>query len=118
MQTQIQRGPIDINVALISCTLFICIETWQGHSIKAVELYKQGLKMLGNIIHHSCRTKTHPDATILDPIIAIYIRLSTIAYITAGVLFELSATASESLCVCASLPAARISLTRLVAETS
>ena len=49
---QITRGMIDINVALISCTLLICIEILQSNSTGAVESYKQGVKILENILRH------------------------------------------------------------------
>lgn len=118
VQMQIQRGTIDINVALISCTLFICIETLLGHSIEAVELYKQGTRMLENIMNQSCYKRSQPEATLLEQIIAIYIRLGTVAYITAGVPFKLPVPTSDDLGTCTSLPTARNSLIRLVAETS
>lgn len=80
-QTQIQRGTIDIHVALISCTLFIRIETLQGHTTEATQLYQQGVKML-DIILSSQPEKGSTYSVFLEQIIAIYDRLRTVSYIT------------------------------------
>lgn len=64
----------------------MCIKTLLGDNIEVVELYKQGVNMLEDIIRHSRYTEIYPEAARLEQIIAIYIRLGTIAYIAAGVL--------------------------------
>lgn len=46
VSSQIQRGSADPYVALISCALFICVETIQGHMEQALELYRQGITLI------------------------------------------------------------------------
>jgi hypothetical protein len=44
--SQIQRDSADPYIALISCALFICVETIQGHMEQALELYRQGITLI------------------------------------------------------------------------
>lgn len=46
MRRQLDRGCVDINIALISCVLFICIETLQGRVEEALRLYEQGVSLI------------------------------------------------------------------------
>jgi hypothetical protein len=117
IQTQIKRGTIGIHVALISCTLFICIETLQGRTKEATQLYSQGVKMLENILSRSQPETGSAFSILLEQIIAIYIRLGTVACITVGVLFELPVPTSDQSSRHFTLNTARYTLIRLVAES-
>ncbi|KAJ5983273.1 transcriptional regulator family: Fungal Specific TF [Penicillium waksmanii] len=46
LQQRIEQGSADLNVSLISCILFIAIELLQGNRRAAVNLYKQGVRMV------------------------------------------------------------------------
>ncbi|KAJ5607964.1 hypothetical protein N7537_004583 [Penicillium hordei] len=46
VSSQIQRDSADPYIALISCALFICVETIQGHMEQALELYRQGITLI------------------------------------------------------------------------
>ncbi|KAJ5818306.1 hypothetical protein N7474_003897 [Penicillium riverlandense] len=49
LQWQIERGVVDVTVALASCILFICIEILQGNVREALALYKRGLQLARSI---------------------------------------------------------------------
>ena len=49
VHSQIQHGRTDPYIALISCALFICVETIQGRMEEALELYRQGVSLILNL---------------------------------------------------------------------
>lgn len=49
VHSQIQHGRTDPYIALISCALFICIETIQGRMEEALELYRRGVSLILNL---------------------------------------------------------------------
>ncbi|KAJ5215697.1 uncharacterized protein N7498_002104 [Penicillium cinerascens] len=49
VHSQIQHGRTDPYIVLISCALFICVETIQGRMEEALELYRQGVSLILNL---------------------------------------------------------------------
>lgn len=86
MRRQLDRGCVDINIALISCVLFICIETLQGRVEEALRLYEQGVSLIIELRAGGTRLGSRLDSGLLDDtIIPIFLRLGTIALSISGV---------------------------------
>ncbi|KAL3488831.1 hypothetical protein BJX62DRAFT_253011 [Aspergillus germanicus] len=88
--TLIERGAVDAQVALVSCVLFVCIETLQGHVEEALHLYQQGVRL---ILDFRKRGSADSAALLESTIMPLFIRLGTVALTISGVpvsdLFEL-----------------------------
>ncbi|KAJ5167243.1 uncharacterized protein N7482_006024 [Penicillium canariense] len=87
IHSQIERGSADPYVALISCVLFICIETIQGRMEGALRLYKQGVTLILDLrtqvaLGGVTATKT---ALLEHTIIPLFLRLGTISLTISGV---------------------------------
>ena len=84
---QIGQGTVDTHTALISCILFICIETLQGHVESALELYRQGENLILGLLDGGNPTGTSiAEMTFLkDTVIPLFLRLGTIALTISGV---------------------------------
>ncbi|KAL2819593.1 hypothetical protein BDW59DRAFT_121219 [Aspergillus cavernicola] len=114
VRTQIDRGNVDVQVALVSCVLFVCIETLQGHVEEALQLYNQGIKLILDL-----RAKKGAQAALFEAtLVPLFIRLGTAALTISGVpvcdLFnELDIEAEYKF---ASLESARDALVSLAAE--
>ncbi|KAL4922472.1 hypothetical protein BDW62DRAFT_197143 [Aspergillus aurantiobrunneus] len=83
IRTQIDRNSVDAQVALISCVLFICIETLQGHVEEALQLYNQGMRLILDL-----RAKGRfPARTVLleNIIVPLFVRLGAAALTISGV---------------------------------
>lgn len=87
IHSQIERGRADPYIALISCVLFICIETIQGRMEEALLLYKQGVSLILDL-----RTQvafggvSATKAALLEQtIIPLFLRLGTISLTISGV---------------------------------
>ncbi|RHZ68351.1 hypothetical protein CDV55_107157 [Aspergillus turcosus] len=119
MRRQIDRGSVDIHVALISCILFICIETLQGRVEEALRLYQQGVSLIFELRAGGTRMGSCPgSASLEDTIIPIFLRLGTIALSISGVpvsglLDEMQSLAGNTF---SSLSSARLAMTALAAE--
>ncbi|GFF36946.1 hypothetical protein IFM61606_03056 [Aspergillus udagawae] len=118
MRRQIDRGSVDMNIALISCILFICIETLQGRVEEALRLYQQGVSLIFEL-RAGGRTRSCPDSTLLeDMIIPVFVRLGTIALSISGVpvsgLFDEKQGRTGN--TFSSLSSARLAMTVLAAE--
>lgn len=74
LQQRINQGAADLDVALISCILFIAIELLQGNRKAASALYKQGARLIVN-------ADREPWITTLMP---IFRRLGTWVYVNDG----------------------------------
>lgn len=81
IRTQIDRGSVDSQVALISCVLFVCIETLQGHVEEALQLYNQGIKLILDL-----RAKASSfEATLLEgTLVPLFMRLGSAALSISG----------------------------------
>ncbi|RHZ43043.1 Zn(II)2Cys6 transcription factor domain-containing protein [Aspergillus thermomutatus] len=120
MRSQIDRGSADIRVALITCILFICIETLQGRVEEALRLYQQGVSLIFELrAPGGTRMGSCTDSTLLeDTIIPIFLRLGTIALSISGVpvsglLNEMQDSTRNTF---SSLSSARLAMTALAAE--
>ncbi|KAL2797934.1 hypothetical protein BJX66DRAFT_323088 [Aspergillus keveii] len=82
IRTLIERGAVDAHVALVSCVLFVCIETLQGHVEEALHLYQQGVRLILDL-----RKRGGADSAALleGTIMPLFIRLGTVALTISGV---------------------------------
>jgi hypothetical protein len=119
MQTQIHRGTVNVQVALISCILFICIEALQGNMTAAYAfLYQQGLNLitgLQSVLQDSATFSVQPLA-LEDTIAPVFFRLDTVAHITSGYPLDLSMVKVDENLGVSSLLNARNVVIKLVAE--
>ncbi|KAJ5612548.1 hypothetical protein N7510_005742 [Penicillium lagena] len=102
LRRQIERGVVDVSVALVSCILFICIELLQGNVREALALYKQGLQLV--------RSTTAPTSTMIV-ITSVLQRMGPWALIIGGIphMSEGNCSGDES---CAKTPFPSISEAR------
>jgi hypothetical protein len=82
IRTLIERGAVDAQVALVSCVLFVCIETLQGHVEEALHLYQQGVRL---ILDLRKRGGANSAALLEGTIMPLFIRLGTVALTISGV---------------------------------
>ncbi|OJI98187.1 hypothetical protein ASPVEDRAFT_79849 [Aspergillus versicolor CBS 583.65] len=81
VRSQIDRGSVDGQVALISCALFVCIETLQGHVEEALQLYNQGIKLILDLrAKASCLQATLLESTLVP----LFMRLGSAALSISG----------------------------------
>ncbi|CAG7958419.1 unnamed protein product [Penicillium olsonii] len=119
IHAQIDRGTADPYVSLVTCVLFICVETIQGRMEEALKLLQQGFSLI-----HDLRSKAFHTfvsytkvALLEDTIIPLFLRLNTVALNMSGThasplfVFEKS-TEYELSC----LDSARNKITTLAAE--
>lgn len=81
IHSQIERGKADPYIALISCVLFICIETIQGRMEEALQLYKQGVSLILDLRTQISRgeVSTTKAALLEHTMIPLFLRLGTIS---------------------------------------
>lgn len=81
IRQQIERGRLDMLVGLISCLLFICIESIQGGVEEASQLYGQGVHLiLAFRAQIAAKIVPSANASLLeDVIVPIFLRLGSIA---------------------------------------
>lgn len=84
---QIERGSADPYIALVSCVLFICIETLQGHIEEALELFRQGVSLILDLrIQASLGCILNSKTDLLEcTIIPLFSRLGAMSLAIAGV---------------------------------
>ncbi|KAL2839595.1 hypothetical protein BJY01DRAFT_27503 [Aspergillus pseudoustus] len=85
IRTQIDRGSVDPQVALISCVLFVCIETLQGHVEEALQLYYQGVRLILDLRANGGGGPNSSAALLESTIMPLFIRLGTVALTYSGV---------------------------------
>ncbi|KAK1143344.1 hypothetical protein N8T08_006872 [Aspergillus melleus] len=87
IRSQIDRGTVDMHTALVSCVLFVCIETLQGHVESALELYRQGETLILDLLNRGIgRGVSIAESTFLnETAIPLFLRLGTIALSISGV---------------------------------
>ncbi|CEL10799.1 hypothetical protein ASPCAL13910 [Aspergillus calidoustus] len=76
IRTQIERGAVDAQVALVSCVLFVCIETLQGRVEEALQLYQQGVRLILDLRKGGGAGSA---ALLESTIVPLFIRLGTVA---------------------------------------
>lgn len=121
IHSQIERGKADPYIALISCVLFICVETIQGRMEEALLLYKQGVSLILDL-----RTQvafggvSATKAALLEQtIIPLFLRLGTNSLTISGVQpSELFAIAEKEAIVSrfTSISSARTAITVLATD--
>ncbi|PLB55675.1 putative C6 finger domain protein [Aspergillus steynii IBT 23096] len=87
VQSQLSQGTVDTYTALVSCVLFICIETLQGHVESALGLYRQGESLILDLLHRgNSKGPYFAEKFFLeDTVIPLFLRLGTIALTISGV---------------------------------
>ncbi|OQD79878.1 hypothetical protein PENANT_c042G04020 [Penicillium antarcticum] len=119
IHSQIDRGSADPYIALISCVLFICVETIQGRMEEALQLLRQGMSLILDLRAKALHgTVSGSKAALLEnTIIPLFLRLNTIALTISGTqpseLFSFSNNRDDRF---TSLESARQSITTLGAE--
>ncbi|OQE28045.1 hypothetical protein PENFLA_c005G03335 [Penicillium flavigenum] len=91
VSSQIRRGGADPYIALISCALFICVETIQGHMEQALELYRQGIALiLGLRAQIGDGGVSSSKAVLLErSIVPLFLRLGTSSLTISGTRFPI-----------------------------
>ncbi|KAE8384695.1 putative C6 finger domain protein [Aspergillus alliaceus] len=87
IRLQIDRGSADPYVALITCVLYMCIETLQGRVEEALQLYGQGVNLINSLRSQiSCTLVPASKVALLEnTIIPFFVRLGTVALSISGV---------------------------------
>ncbi|KAJ5682699.1 hypothetical protein N7462_005864 [Penicillium macrosclerotiorum] len=86
VHSQIKRRGADPYIALISCVMFICIETIQGRMEEALQLYRQGTSLIMDLraqvrLGIVCASKT---MLLERMIIPLFLRLGTVSLTISG----------------------------------
>ena len=120
IHSQIKRGTADPYISLISCVLFICVETIQGRTEEALQLYTQGVRLVLELqaqVDHGFVSATKA-ALLTDTIIPLFLRLDnsslTVSGVQASEVFKLARTHMKEKLV--SIESARYAITMLAAE--
>ena len=81
VRQSIEKGGVDTFVGLITCILFICIETLLGSAAEALRLYTQGIHLI-----HALRAQSECGAVsaskvffLQDTIIPLFVRLGAVS---------------------------------------
>ncbi|CAI7601811.1 unnamed protein product [Penicillium viridicatum] len=91
VSSQIQRGSANPYLALISCALFICVETIQGHMEQALELYRQGITLILDLraqIGHGA-VSISKGVLLERSIVPLFLRLGTSSLTISGTQFPI-----------------------------
>ncbi|KAH8690324.1 hypothetical protein BGW36DRAFT_69800 [Talaromyces proteolyticus] len=80
LQANIERGSADLDVSLISCTLFIIIEVLQGNISAALRLYQQGVQLVTYIMSVA-GSKAIATATVTN-VAPVILRMGTSSLLT------------------------------------
>ncbi|KAF4766843.1 hypothetical protein HAV15_010877 [Penicillium sp. str.  len=115
---QIQRGSADPYIALISCALFICVETIQGHMEQALELYRQGITLILDLraqIGHGA-VSISKGVLLERSIVPLFLRLGTSSLTISGTQFPIEVFAFVETDMSASVDSARSIMSILAAE--
>lgn len=78
----IEQSKANEEIAIVTCVLYICIETMQGHVDEALQLYEQGLRLI-----HELKTSfgNYRMPFLDDTVIPLFLRIGTAALSTAGI---------------------------------
>ncbi|KAJ5223955.1 C6 zinc finger domain protein [Penicillium chermesinum] len=79
VRQRIERGGVDVFVGLVTCTLFLCIETLQAGVEEAKQLYKQGCDLIASLRTQVARGILPPEKVSLleNTVIPLFVRLGT-----------------------------------------
>lgn len=86
IHSQIERGKADPYIALISCVLFICIETIQGRMEEALQIYEQGVNLILDLRTQVALgwVSTTKAALLEHMLIPLFLRLGTVSLTISG----------------------------------
>lgn len=86
VHSQIERGTADPYIILVSCVLFICVETIQGRMEEALQLFKQGVTLIFNLRAQIARGCVSASKTALleRAIIPLFLRLASVSLTISG----------------------------------
>ncbi|KAJ5711820.1 hypothetical protein N7488_005976, partial [Penicillium malachiteum] len=86
VHSQIERGTADPYVALVSCVLFICVETIQGRMEEALQLFMQGVTLISELRTHIAqgRVSVSKVALLEQAIIPLFLRLGSVSLTISG----------------------------------
>lgn len=119
IHSQIERGSADPYIALVSCVLFICVETIQGRMEEALKLLQQGFQLIQDLRVRACHgaVSLSKSALLENTLIPLFLRLNTIALNISGIpvsdLFSFSEATDYTF---VSLSSARDAMITLAAE--
>lgn len=119
IHSQIERGSADPYIALVSCVLFICVETLQGRMEEALRLLQQGFSLIQDLrIKASHGTVSATKSALLEnTIVPLFLRLNTNALNISGTpVSNLFSFSEDTEYVFTSLASARQGITTLAAE--
>lgn len=78
----IEQSKANEEIAIVTCVLYICIETMQGHVNEALQLYEQGLRLIHEL---KASVGKYRMPFLDDTVIPLFLRMGTAALSTAGV---------------------------------
>ncbi|KAJ6031939.1 transcriptional regulator family: Fungal Specific TF [Penicillium herquei] len=86
VHSQIERGTADPYVALVSCVLFICVETIQGRMEEALQLFGQGVTLISELRTHIAQGSVSVSKIVLleQAIIPLFLRLGSVSLTISG----------------------------------
>ncbi|KAJ5676767.1 uncharacterized protein N7477_002400 [Penicillium maclennaniae] len=86
VRSQIERGSADPYISLISCVLFICIETIQGRVEEALELYRQGVQLILDLrVQDTLGGVSASKAVLLEQtLVPLFLRLGIVSLTVSG----------------------------------
>lgn len=121
VRQSIERGGVDAFVGLITCILFICIETLLGGVEEALRLYGQGINLIHTLrLQIECGTVTAGNEFFLEDITALFMRLGSVSlhsvWALASTLVDKSGDTSVKKQEFASLKSARDAIVILATE--
>ncbi|KAH8433436.1 Zn(II)2Cys6 transcription factor domain-containing protein [Aspergillus melleus] len=116
MRERIGQNRAGSFLCLVTCLLYLCLENMQGHSVEALRLYEQGMRLIRAMQQRpALRAGSYEDTVVKEVIIPMFFRLGASAMVSAGYPVQedpFMQTANDVICVPTmdSLRAAIISL--------
>jgi hypothetical protein len=86
VSSQIERGNADPYISLISCVLFICIETIQGRVEEALQLHEQGVRLIFDLRIQIAlgRVSASKAALLEQTLVPMFLRLGGVSLTVSG----------------------------------
>jgi AcrR family transcriptional regulator len=84
VREQLQRGAVDLHVSLITCLLYIGIETMQGHIKEGYQLYDQGVKLVSQIHARNQSSNANEFGFLGDVTLPVFVRMGIVSSIMTG----------------------------------
>ena len=86
VRSQIERGSADPYISLISCVLFVCVETVQGRVEEALQLYRQGVQLILDLRVQVAlgRVSASKAALLEHTLVPLFLRLGIVSLTVSG----------------------------------